>query len=85
MLNSKDAHFSYLEELDRKYQTGGQRTLAEIARLEDLLATHDRCVAGFAGEMRDLGDADAEAHTQLINALAEINRSLGDDQTGTAN
>ena len=76
MLNSKDAHFSYLEELNRKYQTGGQRTLAEIARLEDLLASHDRCVTGFAGAMRDLGEADAEAHSQLINAIADLNSYL---------
>ncbi len=76
MLNSKDAHFSYLEALDRRYKTGGQRTLAEIARLEDLLAVHDRCVAAFAGAMRELGDANAEAHAQLVSAIAELNSYL---------
>ena len=85
MLNSKDAHFSYLEELNSQYQNGGPRTLAESARLDELLEVHDHCVARFAGAMRDLGAANAEAHGQLINAIAELNRSLGDSGGGPAN
>jgi uncharacterized protein Yka (UPF0111/DUF47 family) len=86
MLSSKDAHFSYLEELDQKYQAGGQRALAEIAHLADLLETHNQCVARFAGVMRDLRNADAEAHSQLVSAIAELNRSLGNiEQSGASN
>ena len=85
MLSSKDAHFSYLEALDSQYQNGGRRTLAESARLEELLEVHDRCVARFATAMRDLGAANAEVHGQLIDAIAELNRSLGDGGGGTAN
>jgi bacterioferritin-associated ferredoxin len=85
MLNSKDAHFGYLEGINQKYQNGGVRTLAEIARLEQLLGVHDRCVKCFAEAMRALGAANSEAHGALVTAIAELNASLGTSDGGAAN
>lgn len=78
MLNTKDAHFGYLEALGSKYQAGGTRTLSEITYLEKLLQAHDACVAAFAQETKALGRRDAEAHAALITAIADINQALGD-------
>lgn len=77
MLSSKDAHFGYMETLNAKYERGGNRTLAEGARLQQLLAEHDRCVTAFTAEMRALKTTDAAAHGQLVTAIGELNRSLG--------
>ncbi len=85
MLNSKDAHFDTLEELNRKYTDGGRRSLAEIAHLEQLLETHDRSVARFAAAMRALRETSSEAHALLLSALADLNESLGTNDSGTAN
>ncbi len=85
MLNSKDAYFNTLEELNRKYADGGRRSLAEIAHLEQLLETHDRSVAGFASAMRALGEASSEAHASLVSALAELNESLGTNDGNATN
>ncbi len=85
MLNSKDAYFNTFEELNRKYGDGGRRSLAEIAHLEQLLETHDRSVAGFASAMRALGEISSEAHGLLVNALADLNESLGTTDGNAAN
>ncbi len=85
MLSSKDAYFGHLESLHRKYESGGRRTLAETAYLEQLLATHDGCVKHFAGAMRELGGRDREAHARLVSAIAELNRTLGNEDPGSAN
>ncbi len=85
MLASKDAHFSFLDSLHRRYQYGGTRTLSEIAHLEQLLANHDHCVQHFAAEMRALGAADRAAHAQLIDAMTRLNQEMVAPPTRGAN
>lgn len=77
MAASKDAHFEFLEGLERKYEAGGVRTLAERARLDQLLAEHSRCVAAFRAAMIDLAQRDIPARTRLVRFLAELNASVG--------
>jgi len=77
MLDSKRAHYAYLEALDLKYRNGGIRTLAELARLETLLATHDLCVARFARLIKEL----AATNTAARNRLLEIMREVGEVDT----
>ena len=77
MLASKDAHFGFLAELDRKVKDGGQRTLAEAARLQQLLAEHNDCVKAFARVVKALAVDEPQAHTALVAALASLNRALG--------
>lgn len=83
MLASKDAHFTFLDSLHRRYELGGTRTLAEIARLDQLLDDHDRCVQHFAREMRALGTADRAAHALLVNAMTRLNQTLGATPAGS--
>lgn len=85
MLASKDAHFAFLGSLDEKYREGGRRSLAEIARLEQLLDEHDRCVRAFTEAMRALKAADEVAHGLLVRAIGELNQSLGAEGGGAAN
>ena len=77
MLASKDAHFGFLEELDRRVKNGGQRTLAEAARLAQLLTEHHDRVAAFATAVRALKSAEPTAHAALVAALASVNQALG--------
>ena len=78
MLDSKQAHYGYLESLDRKYRLGGMRTFAERARLETLLAAHDLCVKKFACEIKSLAAADIRARDVLLGLMSEI----GEDTAG---
>ena len=77
MLASKDAHFSFLAELSHKHQTGGQRTLAEAARLQQLLAEHDQCVGAFKHALRALAASDQTAHAALLTAMTRANVDVG--------
>lgn len=77
MLASKNAHFGFLAELDRKVQDGGQRTLAEAARLQQLLAEHHDCVKTFASVVKALAAEEPQAHAALVTALASLNRAMG--------
>ena len=77
MLASKDAHFGFLEELDRRVKNGGQRTLAEAARLAQLLQEHHACVHAFATTVRRLASAEPAAHAALVAALAKVNQAVG--------
>ena len=72
MLNSKQAHYGFLESLDVKYKQGGIRTLAERARLETLLAEHDVCVSEFARAIKALGTADVEARDILLRYMTDL-------------
>jgi hypothetical protein len=72
MLDSKRAHYAYLEALDLKYQHGGVRTLAERARLETLLATHDLCVATFARLVKELAATNITARDRLLEVMREV-------------
>ena len=72
MRDSKQAHFDFLETLEQKYQHGGIRTLAEKARLDTLLADHNRTVAEFAGEIKSLGASDLAARDKLLGLMTAI-------------
>jgi len=78
MRNSKQAHFGFLETLDQKVQQGGVRTLAERARLDTLLAEHDRCVAEFAPEIKALGAQDADARNTLLRLMTAIEEAANE-------
>jgi len=77
MLASKDAHFGFLAELDRKVKDGGQRTLAEAARLQQLLAEHNDCVKTFATVVKALAVESPTAHAAFVAALASLNQAMG--------
>ena len=77
MTDSKAAHFEYLESLEVKYQHGGARTLAETARLENLLAEHNDCVQAFVAAQRSLATRDTVAHQQFVQFLSLHNVSIG--------
>ena len=77
MLASKDAHFGFLDLLNRKVNEGGQRTLAEAARLQQLLAEHNTCVKDFATTVKGLATSDPPAHGALVAALARLNQAMG--------
>ena len=77
MLASKDAHFGFLACLDKKVKIGGQRSLAEAARLQQLLAEHNDCVKAFATVVKALALAEPAAHVALVAALANVNQAMG--------
>ncbi len=77
MLASKDAHFGFLDQLNRKVNDGGQRTLAEAARLQQLLAEHNICVKDFASTVKALASGDPPAHAAFVAALASLNQAMG--------
>lgn len=79
MLDSKSAHFGFLESLDDKYRYGGQRTLAEQARLANLLSEHDLKVKEFTAAMKRLA-ADAPAARE---ALLELLKESASGDPGT--
>lgn len=72
MLQSKQAHYGFLESLDTKYKHGGTRSLAERARLETLLAEHDTCVTEFSQAIKALGAADLKARDILLRLMSDI-------------
>jgi len=76
---SKTAHFAYLAEVDARVQGGGQRTLADEARLHTLLAEHDRAVESFKGAILDLLRSAPEAHAAFLRYLTTRNTALGND------
>lgn len=76
MNESKQEHFGFLEELERKYERGGYRTLAEETRLRDLLAAHDRRVREFRSVMNALRTRDPQAHSALLRQLTALNAPL---------
>ena len=77
MEQSKRRYFSYLEELEHKYEDGGARTLAEQARLDGLLREHDRQVAEFGRAVKALGAEDPDAQKAFIAHMTAFNASLG--------
>ena len=81
MLRTKDAHFSFLEELEAKYRDGGRRTLAEGRRLEQLLAAHDAQVRAFRQSVTALQQEDIAAHHALLTHIRRANADLGSAPT----
>lgn len=69
MNHSKTAHFSYLEAIESKYQSGGVPGIAEKLELERLLASHDKNVLSFKTAMTAITD-DAEK-LKLIQLVSE--------------
>lgn len=72
MLQSKQAHYGFLESLDVKYKHGGIRSLAERARLETLLAVHDACVTEFSQAIKALSAVDVEARDTLLRLMSDF-------------
>ena len=81
MIETKDAHFSCLEELETKYRDGGRRTLAEGRRLEQLLAKHDAQVHAFRQSVAALQREDLAAHHALLMHIRRANADLGSAPT----
>ena len=79
MLDSKSAHFGFLETLAEKYRHGGQRSLAEQARLATLLDEHDRRVKDFAAAMKRVATDAPQARETLIGLMKES--AAGDPAT----
>ena len=77
MLETKNAHFSFLEELETKYRDGGRRTLAEGRRLDQLLAAHDSQVRSFRNAVSALQQQDLAAHHALLMHIRHANADLG--------
>ena len=84
MEQSKRWYFSYLEELERKYEDGGMRLLAEEVRLDALLKEHDRQVAEFGKLVKSLGAENPVAQKALIAHMTTFTNSLGTDEAPTA-
>lgn len=73
MEQSKHSHLELLRAVDLKERDGGARTLAESARLAQLLADHDLNVRRFAQAVRELRESDAEAARCLLRHLTAAN------------
>ena len=80
MEKSKQAHFNALEALETKYQAGGNRTLAEEMKLQNLLAQHNHRVQAFRSLTRELHTSDLIAYQALIQQITLINTEPGPDQ-----
>ena len=59
MSKSKQAYFSFLQEIDEKYKSGGAPSIAENLQLEKLLGEHDKNVAAFNTAMGAIEDPDS--------------------------
>jgi len=66
MRKSKQTYFTFLQEIDFKYKSGGAPSIAENLQLEKLLAEHDKNVAAFKTAMAAVEDFDAR------NALIKL-------------
>ena len=68
MSKSKQAYFSFLQEIDSKYQSGGAPSIAENLQLEKLLGEHDKNVAAFNVAMSEV--TDQESRIALIKLMS---------------
>lgn len=69
MSQSKEIYFSFMVELDQKYKQGGEPTIAENLKLEQLLAEHDKKVTAFNKAMQSMQDMDVDTRNALIRAM----------------
>ncbi len=69
MTETKQAYFSFMTELDQKQKDGGEITMAENLKLEQLLAAHDEKVNAFNEAMQQMKDMSHEARDALIRAM----------------
>ena len=74
MLESKDAHFRALEQLNEARERGEQLPLASATHLDGLLAAHTAAVAGFKATLAGLS---GEARADFVRLLSEVNEGLG--------
>lgn len=83
MCAAKAAHFDWLRELSDKYRHGGNRTLAEGARLGSLLEAHDEAVKHFVVCLGELKARDTAGHAALVTAMTRAGRqaTAPDDPT----
>ncbi len=72
MSAGKDAYFSLLQALDEKYRHGGNPTIAENLKLQQLLDEHDRKVKRFKQAMSTITDPGAKQQlVELLKAAAD--------------
>lgn len=69
MSETKQAYFNYMLELDQKQKSGGEISLAENLKLEQLLKDHDEKVTAFNEAMQVMKDMDEETRHALIRAM----------------
>ncbi len=69
MSETKQAYFSFMVELDEKYKEGGEATIAENLKLEQLLQAHDEQVKAFNETMAEARNLDEAVRNQLIAAM----------------
>ena len=67
MRDSKSAHFSHLEAIENKYQSGGAPSVAENLQLEKLLAEHDKNVQAFQAAMAAVKKEEQKILVQLMS------------------
>jgi len=68
MGKSKQSYFTFLQEIDVKYKSGGAASIAENLQLEKLLSVHDKNVIAFNAAMTEVKDVDAR--TALIKLMS---------------
>jgi len=59
MGKSKHSYFTFLQEIDVKYKSGGAASIAENLQLEKLLGVHDKNVIAFNAAMTAVEGVDA--------------------------
>ena len=59
MRESKQTYFTFLQDIDIKYKSGGEASSAETEQLAALLAKHDKNVTTFNTAMAAVVDMDA--------------------------
>ncbi|MEX2517458.1 MAG: hypothetical protein WD572_11235 [Gammaproteobacteria bacterium] len=70
MSASKDAYFNFMVELDQKYKQGGEASIAENLKLEQLLKAHDEKVTAFNEAMQaSMKELDDTGRNALIRAM----------------
>jgi len=69
MTESKNAYFSFMVELDQKQKNGGEITIAENLKLEQLLKAHDEKVTAFNEAMQAMKEMSETSRHALIRAM----------------
>ena len=68
MRKSKQTYFTYLQNIDVKYKSGGEASSSETEELSKLLTEHDKKVSAFNTAMAAVEDFDAR--TTLIKLMS---------------
>ena len=75
MKTSKQEYFSFLQELDKKYENSGSPSIAENLKLEQQLKAHDEKVFAFNDAMQAI--ENKESREILLNKLSEDAAKIG--------